>query len=256
MAEEKSGVQSVERIFKIIEELSRQPHGMTLQAVANETGLAKSTAHRLLSSLIRLGYAVQDVADNRYKLTLKMFELSSAVVNEMDVLSVAKPHLDRLAARTGEAIHLVVRDGVDVVYIHKAETGGMRMGSRVGLRSPMYSTGVGKAILSTLPYEEIRRVWTATQRTQLTPHTITDFNQLIDQLRLIRTRGWAVDDEENELGIRCVALALPGPGGRAEAAFSITSLVPNMSDERLEQLARTALLARKDIMRDMGLSVR
>lgn len=256
MADEKGGVQSVERIFKIIEVLSQQPHGMTLQAVANESGLAKSTAHRLLSSLITLGYAMQDAATNRYKLTLKMFELSSAVVNEMDVLSVAKPHLDRLAARTGEAIHLVVRDGVDVVYIHKAETGGMRMGSRVGLRSPMYSTGVGKAILSTLPYEELRRVWTASQRAQLTPHTITDFNQLIDQLKVIRARGWAVDDEENELGIRCVALALPGPGGRAEAAFSITSLVPNMSDERLEQLARTALLARKDIMRDMGFAVR
>ena len=256
MAEEKNGVQSVERIFTIIETLAAQPHGMTLQAVAKNAGLAKSTAHRLLSSLITLGYAMQDGETGQYKLTLKMFELSSGVVNEMDILSVAKPHLDRLAARTGEVIHLVVRDGVDVVYLYKAETGGMRMGSRAGLRNPMYCTGVGKAILATLPYEEIEQIWQASHREQLTPHTIVRFSELLEQMRLIRARGWAVDDEENELGIRCVALALPGPGGRADAAFSITSLVPNMSDERLEQLARTALLARKDIMRDMGLSVR
>lgn len=256
MPEEKSGVQSVERIFTIIEVLASQPRGMSLQALAKTAGLAKSTAHRLLSSLITLGYAMQDEMTGQYKLTLKMFELSSGIVSEMDVLSVAKPHLDRLAARAGEAIHLVVRDGVDVVYIYKAETGGMRMGSRVGLRSPMYCTGVGKAILSTLPYEEIRQVWEASHRERLTPHTIVDIHELLGQLKLIRSRGWAVDDEENELGIRCVALALPSPGGRAEAAFSITSLVPNMSDERLEALARTALLARKDIMRDMGLSMR
>lgn len=256
MAEEKGGVQSVERIFTIIETLAKHPHGMTLQAVAKSTQLAKSTAHRLLSSLITLGYAMQDGVTGHYKLTLKMFELSSGVVSEMDVLSVAKPHLDRLAARTGEAIHLVVRDGVDVVYLYKAETGGMRMGSRVGLRNPMYCTGVGKAILSTLPFEEIEQIWQTSHREQLTPHTIVNFSELLEQLRLIRVRGWAVDDEENELGIRCVALALPGPGGRADAAFSITSLVPNMSDVRLEQLARTALLARKDIMRDMGLTAR
>jgi DNA-binding IclR family transcriptional regulator len=252
---EKTGVQSIERIFSIVEILAAHPRGAALQTVAGESGLAKSTAHRMLSSLVALGYALQDGVTGQYRLTLKMFELSSAVVNEMDVLSTARPYLDRLAARTGEAVHLVIRDGVDVVYLYKAESGGLRIGSRIGLRSPMYCTGVGKAILSTLSAEEVEQVWKQTRRKAATPHTITRLPDLLAQLEQTRRRGWAVDDEENELGVRCVALALPGPGGKAAAAFSVTSLVPNMSEDRMRKLAETALLARQDILRDMGVAL-
>lgn len=256
MAEEKTGVQSVARIFSIVETLAAHPQGMNLQAVAEETKLAKSTVHRLLSSLIQLGYALQDGVTGQYRLTLRLFELSSAAVSEMNVLSTAKPYLDRLAARTGEAIHLVIRDGTDVVYLYKAEAGGMHMGSRIGLRSPMYCTGVGKAIMATLSAGEVEQIWKSSHHKACTPHTITRYADLLAQLEKIRARGWAVDDEENELGIRCVALALPGAGGRADAAFSISSLAPNMSDERMEKLAATALLARAEILRDMGTFVR
>lgn len=256
MAEEKTGVQSVARIFSIVETLAAHPQGMNLQAVAEETKLAKSTVHRLLSSLIQLGYALQDGVTGQYRLTLRLFELSSAAVSEMNVFSTAKPYLDRLAARTGEAIHLVIRDGTDVVYLYKAEAGGMHMGSRIGLRSPMYCTGVGKAIMATLSAGEVEQIWKSSHHKACTPHTITRYADLLAQLEKIRARGWAVDDEENELGIRCVALALPGAGGRADAAFSISSLAPNMSDERMEKLAATALLARAEILRDMGTFVR
>ena len=256
MAEEKTGVQSVARIFSIVETLAAHPQGMNLQAVAEETKLAKSTVHRLLSSLIQLGYALQDGFTGQYRLTLRLFELSSAAVSEMNVFSTAKPYLDRLAARTGEAIHLVIRDGTDVVYLYKAEAGGMHMGSRIGLRSPMYCTGVGKAIMATLSAGEVEQIWKSSHHKACTPHTITRYADLLAQLEKIRARGWAVDDEENELGIRCVALALPGAGGRADAAFSISSLAPNMSDERMEKLAATALLARAEILRDMGTFVR
>ena len=250
--ETEGGVQSVTRIFSIVEILAANPHGMPLQAIANEAGLAKSTAHRLLASLIALGYVLQDGVTGQYRLTLKMFELSSGVVSQMDVLSAAKPYLDRLAMRTGEAIHLVIRDGADVLYLYKAEAGGMRMGSRIGLRSPMYCTGVGKAILATLSPDEVEAVWKASRHKALTPHTITGYPQLLHQLEQVKQRGWAVDDEENELGVRCVAFALPGVRGRADAAFSISSLAPNMTQERIEKLAQTALLARQEILRDMG----
>ena len=252
MAEEKT-VQSIARVFTIIEVLAAHPGGVPLQQLANESGLAKSTAHRLVSNLIALGYAVQDSFSSQYRLTLKMFELSSAVVNDTSVLAVAKPHLDRLAHRSGEAVHLVIRDGADVVYLFKAESGGMRMSSRVGLRVPIYCTGVGKAILSTLPYPEVEAIWNASAHKQLTTHTITDFEDLKEQLKLIRSSGFAVDDEENELGIRCVAVPLPGPGGKADSAFSISSLVPHMGKDRLVQLAKMAIECRDDILRDLGL---
>lgn len=252
---EKNGVQSVERIFGIIEALAAHPGGAGLQQLAADTGLAKSTAHRLLASLVGLGYAMQDADNGRYRLTLKMFELSSGIVNRMDIMSVAKLHLERLAQRTGEAVHLVIRDGKDIVYLYKTESGPMRMASRVGLRSPLYCTGVGKAILAGLPEQEVDEVWRHSTPKKLTGRTITDLPTLKLQLAEVRACGYAIDDEENELGIRCVAVAIPGPGGRPEGAFSISGLAPYMSDERIRRVARLALETRDDIVRDMGLPV-
>lgn len=253
MAEDR-GVQSVERIFQIIEVLSRHPAGVNLQTVAQETGLAKSTAHRLLASLTHLGYAMQDSITAQYKMTLKMFEISSGVVNDMDIMSTAKLHLDRLAQRTGEAVHLVIRDGKDIVYIYKAVGSPVRMSSRMGLRAPLYCTGVGKAILATLPMYMVKDIWDESTIQKLTRNTVVDWNVFTEQLKQVNARGYAVDDEENELGIRCVAVAIPGPGGKAESAFSISGLVPYMTEKRQLEIAQMAMEARDDILRDMGLT--
>lgn len=252
---EKSGVQSVERIFQLIESLAAHPAGAGLQRLAQDTDLAKSTVHRLLASLVSLGYAAQD-ENGRYRLTLKMFELSSGIVNSMDIMDVAKVHLERLAQRTGEAVHLVIRDGQDIVYIYKTESGPMRMSSRVGLRSPLYCTGVGKAILATLPADEVANIWQHTTPQKLTTHTIVEFDALQAQLAEVRTNGYAIDDEENELGVRCVAVAIPGVGGRADSAFSISGLAPYMTPERIRRIATLAQDARTDIMADLGLAKR
>ena len=250
---EKNGVQSVERIFQLIEQLAAHPAGASLQRLAQDTQLAKSTAHRLLASLVALGYAAQD-ENGRYHLTLKMFELSSGIVDSMDIMGVAKFHLERLAQRTGEAVHLVIRDGNDIVYIYKTESGPMRMSSRVGLRSQLYCTGVGKAILATLPQDEVEEIWSHTRPQKLTSRTITDLPALQAQLAEVRANGYAIDDEENELGVRCVAVAIPGASGRADSAFSISGLAPYMTPERIRRIATLALDARTDILTDLGLT--
>ena len=102
----------------------------------------------------------------------------------------------------------------------------MRMASRVGLRSPLYCTGVGKAILATLPDDEVAEIWRHSRPQKLTGRTVASLDALAAQLADVRRSGYAIDDEENELGVRCVALAIPGPGGRAESAFSISGLAP------------------------------
>ena len=250
---EKSGVQSVERIFALIEQLAAHPKGASLQRLAQETELAKSTVHRLLASLVGLGYVVQDETNGKYRLTLKMFELSSGIVNSMDIMGVAKAHLERLAQRTGEAVHLVIRDGQDIVYIYKTENGPMRMSSRVGLRSPLYCTGVGKAILATLPPEDVAQIWAHSHPQKLTVRTVEDLPHLQEQLEQVRTNGYAIDDEENELGVRCVAVAIPGPDGRAESAFSISGLTPYMTPERIRRIAAMARDPRGVIVPDLAL---
>ena len=204
-------------------------------------------------SLVGLGYVVQDEENGHYRLTLKMFELSSGIVDSMDIMGVAKAHLERLSQRTGEAVHLVIRDGRDIVYIYKTESGPMRMSSRVGLRSPLYCTGVGKAILATLPGDELEDIWTHSNVQKLTDKTITDLEELRSQLVEVRANGYAIDDEENELGVRCVAVAIPGADGRAESAFSISGLAPYMTPERIRRIATLALDARTDILADLGL---
>ena len=249
---EKGGVQRVERIFQLIEQLASHPAGASLQRLAQETGLAKSTVHRLLASLVSLGYAAQEPETGRYRLTLKMFELSSGIVNSMEIMDVAKAHLERLSQRTGEAVHLVIRDARDIVYIYKTESGPMRMSSRVGLRSPLYCTGVGKAILATLPPEEVEDVWNHSSLKKLTSRTVVDLTEMQDQLAEVRANGYAIDDEENEMGVRCVAVAIPGPDGRAESAFSISGLAPYMTPERIRRVAALALDTRTDILADLG----
>ena len=253
---EKGGVQSVERIFALIELLAAHPAGASLQTLAQGTALAKSTVHRLLASLVGLGYVSQEETSGRYRLTLKMFELSSGIVNDMAIMEVAKAHLERLAQRTGEAVHLVIRDGQDIVYIYKTENGPMRMSSRVGMRSPLYCTGVGKAILATLPAGEVAQVWAASRPRKLTERTVADLPHLQEQLETVRAKGYAVDDEENELGVRCVAVAIPGPDGRADSAFSISGLTPYMTPERIRRIAAMALDARTDILADLGIARR
>ena len=250
---EKGGVQSVERIFQLIEQLASHPAGASLQRLAQETGLAKSTVHRLLASLVSSAASGKKTSSTgRYRLTLKMFELSSGIVNSMEIMDVAKAHLERLSQRTGEAVHLVIRDARDIVYIYKTESGPMRMSSRVGLRSPLYCTGVGKAILATLPPEEVEDVWNHSSLKKLTSRTVVDLTEMQDQLAEVRANGYAIDDEENEMGVRCVAVAIPGPDGRAESAFSISGLAPYMTPERIRRVAALALDTRTDILADLG----
>ena len=216
---EKSGVQSVERIFQLIEHLAAHPTGVSLQRLAEETGLAKSTVHRLLASLVGLGYVVQDEENGHYRLTLKMFELSSGIVDSMDIMGVAKAHLERLSQRTGEAVHLVIRDGRDIVYIYKTESGPMRMSSRVGLRSPLYCTGVGKAILATLPGDELEDIWTHSNVQKLTDKTITDLEELRSQLVEVRANGYASTTRRTSWACAVWRWRSPGRTGARKVRF-------------------------------------
>lgn len=254
MTSSSGNAQSAVRIFSILEALSNSPKGACLQEISAQCGLAKSTTHRILNSLVGLGYVAQDAFTLHYRLTFKMFELSSRVVNDMDILSIAKPHLDRLSHLSGEAVHLVVQDGCDVVYIYKADSGASysHMSSYVGLRIPMYCSGVGKAILSTQSETEVRQVWKQSDIRARTEHTVIQWDMFVAQLKQARRSGYALDNEENELGIRCVAFALPGVNGRADTAFSISGIAVRLTGPALDRAVELGLATQQDIMRSMG----
>ncbi len=241
---EQGAVQSVERSFMLIELLCKNgAMGITEMAVAS--GLNKTTVFRLVTTLVRLGYAEQKRGSDRYRLTMKFLRLSADTLSGIDMRRYARPYLEHISQLTGETVHLVERSGNSIVYIDKFDcaTNSIRMVSRVGLSLPMVYTAVGRAIMARLSDEEVRRIWDSTVIEKKTPHTITDFAVFAREIARIRQRGYAVDQEENELGVRCVGTALPDMYGNYEYAFSVSAPANRMDEATEDKIGKLVMEA-------------
>ena len=250
---EKNPIQSAERIFEILEYLAE--HGVcSLTEIGTALSLSKSTTHRLLHSLCMMGYVTKDSFSGRYTLTFKILEIAGHVLDRIDVLAVAHRYIDRLMKQVHETVHFVQREGNHIVYVDKVESdaSSIRMVSRIGLRMPMYCTGVGKAMLAQMTEREVREIWESTPIEKCTENTITDLDVLLRELAEIRLRGYAIDNEENEIGMRCIAACVQDYTGRADAAFSISATAARMPDERLREFSDYVLQTRRDISRELG----
>ena len=251
---EQSPDQSLDRAFDLLEILCRSRGGMTIGALSAETGLHKSTVHRLLTSMCMRGYVQRDAETSMYRAGMRLCEMSSYIVDNLDVVDRARAVLERLGRETDETVHLVMRDERDVVYIHKIDGGNsaIRMFSRIGMRLPLYCTGVGKAILATWPRSEARAVWEASDVYAWTENTITDEEAFFREIDKVRQLGYALDNEENEVGVRCIAAAIPDYRGRAFYAISLSAPTARMADERIMQLRGPLLRASRDIAQALG----
>lgn len=249
-----SPVQSIDRVFSIIEFLSHNPQGISLSQICTHTNLPKGTASRMLSALIQLGYAFQDVNSKKYCLTMKMFDVGSRVIGAQNILSVSKPYLDRLAESVHEAVHLVSRVGDEVVYIYKEEASSsiVRMASCVGLHNPMYCTGVGKSILAFLDDREISEIWSRTNIIRFTENTITEFDDLMAEISKIRENGYALDNQEHEANVRCVAAPIFQMNATPIAAISISASAENLTDDVIMQYIPLLKETSKNISRYYG----
>lgn len=251
---ETSTVQSLDRAFALLEILCASRSGKQITELAAATGLHKSTVHRLLASMSARGYVDKDEMTNLYRATTRLYELASQVVENLDVVAAARGPMDRLLAETGETSHLVVRDGSEIVYVHKVEStqNAMRMFSRIGMRRPMYCTAVGKAMMALLPPEQVRQIWESSTIARYTDFTIVTLEGLLRELDAVRQRGYALDNEENELGVRCIAAAIPDYTGGICAALSTSAPVQRMDDARIAEIAPLLLRTRDEIARAMG----
>lgn len=256
MAEEKvtkNPVQSAERIFQVAEMLAE--HGeMGLMEISAALGLHKSTVHRLLMSLVYMGYAKQDAETQKYMLSYKIVSMAGKILDRMDILKVAKPYMERLSDLSGETVHLVQREGNNILYIYKieAKVGTIRMVSHVGMVHPMYCSGVGKAIMATLPEKEVKQIWNESITEKKTEHTITDYEEMKKVLAEVRECGYALDDEENEQGVRCIAASLRDYHNEVRYAFSISGPVSRMTRERVEELSVDVKKVQEELSRELG----
>lgn len=256
MAEEKetkNPVQSAERIFLVMEMLADNGE-MGLMEISAALGLHKSTVHRLLMSLIYMGYAKQDETSQKYMLSYKIVSMAGKLLDRMDIMQVAKPYLERLSDLSGEAVHLVAREDNNILYIYKieAKVGTIRMVSHVGMVHPMYCSGVGKAIMATLPEKELRQIWNESVIEKKTDKTIVDYEEMLRVLEEVKRNGYALDDEENEKGVRCIAACLKSYQNEVKYAFSISGPTSRMTRERVKELSVDVKKVQEELSWELG----
>mgnify|MGYP003590124627 CR=1 FL=1 len=181
-------------------------------------------------------------------------EISTRIVGRMDVVSIARPYLKKLSEISGETVHLVEIEGNEAIYIDKVESGSnsIRMVSRIGSRIPLYCSGVGKAILAERSDVEVESVWNSSEIREMTPNTILSLDDFFETIREVRRNGYSLDNEENEMGVRCIAASILNHEGKAKNAFSISAPVGRMTDEKLDKLVKYVLEAKKNISGDLG----
>lgn len=228
---------------------SRQPRGVT--QLAEELGIVKSNAHRLLQALASKGYVRQDSASARYACTLKLWGLATSVSERFDVAIVARPHIAELARRTKETVHLSVLEDGDVVYLDKIDSPQpVRAYSRVGGRAPAYCVATGKALLAFAPRDVLDNV--SRKLKQHAPHTITDRKALERELLRVRDLGYAVNRGEWRESVGGIAAPIFGPSEQAVAAVGISGPVERLSVSRLREFAPHVVVAAENISRALG----
>jgi DNA-binding IclR family transcriptional regulator len=216
--------QTVAKAMGLLELLSRKK-ALTASLIISETGMHKSTAYRLLGTLTRLGYIRKDSNTGLYSLSPKILSLASAVTETRDITEIARPWLEEIHRKTGEAVHLAVLDKDELVYLDKIEsTRSLRvvMSSRPGSHAPLYCTGIGKILLSGMGDHQFRDYLKTLKFSGYTENTITDASALLTEIDRIREQGYAEDNEEHEDGVYCIAAPVRGPGGNIAAAFSVS----------------------------------
>jgi IclR family transcriptional regulator, KDG regulon repressor len=246
-------VKSVSRALDIITIVSMKKGGMGVTDIAKQMDINKSSVYRILSTLVQYGYIYQDEETGRYKIGYKFLQISSRLLESIDLREEAKPYLQELENETNEVIHLVVYDQGEVVYIEKLEGNEtLRMHSKVGKRAPMHCTAVGKAILAHLPTKVVLGILERKGMVVHTDKTITNKDIFIQELKQVKEKGFALDLEENEYDITCIAAPIFDHLGKVIAAVSISGPTIRMKDERLIQLQKRMILIGMQISARLG----
>jgi len=246
-------VQSIDRAFEILETLAIEREGLGVTEIGKKVGLHKSTVHRILNTMAERGYIEQNQDTGAYRLGLKFIELCSLYLNNVELKTEAQLYLRNLSALTGQPVHLATLVDGAAVYIDKIEQyNNIRMYSAIGKRIPLHCTAVGKALLSDKSPEYIRKLLDQNQLTSFTPNTLTDLDQILEEINRVKELGWAKDDEEHEVGIRCIAAPIYDYRRRIIAAVSTSGNKNIISSDKDEEIAQYVIKAARDISKRMG----
>ncbi len=228
------GVQSLERGFLILETMADAGGVITLSQLSGDTGLPLPTIHRLVRTLVDQGYVRQE-ASREYSLGPRLIRLGETTSRMLG--RWARPHMAEVVAEMGESVNLAMLDGDQIVYVGQvvAAQKSMRMFTEVGRRVLPHCTAVGKAIMAEMDPGEVRAIVQRTGMPRFTPHTITTPGELASELDAVRERGYAIDEEEQEVGVRCVAVVVPD--APQQIGLSMSGPLSRMTDDVVEKAA-------------------
>jgi IclR family acetate operon transcriptional repressor len=247
-----SHAQALSRGLAVLEFLASTPGGATLTALAAALHLPAPTAHRLLATLEDADY-VQAGEDGRYRVGVRAFRVGSAFLEHRNLIAEAIPRLERLMETSGETANLAVIEHGAAVFVAQAPCRElMRMNARLGARAPLHASGVGKAMLAAMPPRDADELVGRGALAIYTDHTLVTRASLAEALARTAERGYAIDDEEHALGLRCVAAAIVDERGRAWAALSIAGPTSRLTRERLPELGERVRAAARDLTTALG----
>jgi len=247
---------TVKKAMDIMDCLGDAGGSLSAGEISRRLGLARSTVYRLLATLNAGGYVSPDRANSqKYRLGFKITALASSLLDGLELRQVALPFLTELRDIAQETVHLVVMDQGQVAYVDKVECSrAVRMHSAIGRRGLVHCTAVGKAMLAFMQEEDVARILNDQGLPARTPHTITDGAQFREELERVRRLGYAVDDIENEEGIRCLGAPVLDHRGRPAAAVSVSGPAYRMTMARVQELAGVVVDTGLGISRELGYS--
>lgn len=246
--------QSLGKGLRVLELLCEHRE-MSVSDVARELGLNRATSHRYLSTLRELGY-VEMTASSHFRLTLKIMELGMKLAERFEIRRIARPHMVELAAEFKETVNLGHWDGKGMVLIDKVESDEhLRLNSPIGLSLPAYCTASGKAILSFMPREEVELYLRMTKLDLIGPNTITTPEGLRRELEITRERGYAIEDDEHTVGLRCVGAPIFDHRGIPAYAMAVAGPSGRFTSERVEEIQYFLRRHCRAVSKLMGASV-
>jgi DNA-binding IclR family transcriptional regulator len=250
-------LQSLDRAVAVLELLGESEGPLGLADVCERMALHKSTAHRALMVLERCGL-IERTPENRFRLGLKLYELGSRAVEQIDLRARVHPWFRRLSAQVGETIHLGVLQKTSVVYLDKVEPNNRRtwLASRVGASNPVYCTAMGKAMLAFLPDEEAADIIGKIRFVRFTHRTLMTPEALLRSLDRVRRRGYAIDDQEVEDGVRCIGAPILSESGHPMAAVSVSGPTSRITQQSVPGIAEHLVRCCREISASLGVRER
>jgi IclR family KDG regulon transcriptional repressor len=252
-AKERAGIQSIERAFAILEEVARRRDGIGLAELAKRVGLHSSTTFHLVRTMVQLGYVSQPKDSKKYRIGRRLFTLAAAALDEVELVNIATPILEKLTTETGESSHFAIRSGDEIVVVAKTAGSGMfQLVDRSGAVRPAHATALGKVLLAALAPAELARDLASRELRSFTAKTIVEREPLERELEAVRRQGIAYDDGEFDPEVRCVAVPVRDFAGRVIGAIGISGPIWRLSLQALQDKSVRVREAAASLCAELG----